>query len=403
MNLLKLLRVELLLALALLASGGVRADIILSTPHAQVVAGTAFQLELTITNGDSQPLLVDVPAELHVRFETPTALSIIELAPERSGPIEVGPGGFTRMKLQGTLPAQVEGVATLVPTGLASNSVALQILPPAPDANVIATHEAVRTAANANSQDSYTTALVDKPPPLAVSVYEPVYFIVGGDGGLNAKFQISLRYQLFDGRGALASRLPWIDDLYLSYSQTSLWDLGDLSKPFKDSSYRPRLFYSNYDLARFFDGQLRVGVETGFGHESNGKEGEDSRSFNMLYARPTLTLGDPAGLRFFAAPLIHNYISDDENPDLKDYRGYVDWVLGVGAKGGLDFWTTLRKGERSDYGSIELNVSYPLSKLSGGDLTGWLTLQYFNGYGESLLDYNRKLDSQWRLGIAVAL
>ena len=120
--------------------------------------------------------------------------------------------------------------------------------------------------------------------------------------------------KLFDGRGALASRLPWIDDLYLSYSQTSLWDLGDLSKPFKDSSYRPRLFYSNYDLARFFDGQLRVGVETGFGHESNGKEGEDSRSFNMLYARPTLTLGDPAGLRFFAAPLIHNYISDDENP-----------------------------------------------------------------------------------------
>jgi outer membrane phospholipase A len=230
-----------------------------------------------------------------------------------------------------------------------------------------------------------------------------VYFLVGGDGGLNAKFQISLRYQLFDGRGRLASRLPWIDDLYLSYSQTSLWDLGDLSKPFKDSSYRPRLFFSNYDLARFFDGQMRVGMESGFGHESNGKEGDESRSFNMLYVRPTLTLGDPAGLRFFAAPLIHNYIADSENPDLKNYRGYVDWVLGFGAKGGLDFWATLRKGQRSDYGSMELNLSYPLSKLSGGDLTGWLTLQYFNGYGESLLDYNRKLESQLRLGIAVAL
>jgi outer membrane phospholipase A len=394
---------KLLFVLALLVSWGARADIILSTPHAQVVSGTPVQLDLTITNSDSEPLVMEVPAELHVRFETPGALSVIEFQPERSGRIEVAPGGFTRMKLQGALPAKVEGVATLVPTGLASNSVALQILPPAPDAHAIAANEATRAHEGPQARESYTTALVDKPPPLSVSVYEPVYLIAGGDGGLNAKFQISLRYQLFDGRGPLAGRLPWIDDLYLSYSQTSLWDLGDASKPFKDSSYRPRVFYSNYDLARFFDGQLRVGVESGFGHESNGKEGEDSRSFNMFYVRPTLTLGDPAGLRFFAAPLIHNYIAADENPDIKDYRGYVDWVLGVGAKGGLDFWTTLRKGERSDYGSMELNVSYPLSKISGGDLTGWLTLQYFNGYGESLLDYNRKLDSQWRLGIAVAL
>jgi phospholipase A1 len=392
-----------LLALAVLISWSAHADITLATPHAQVVSGTPLQLDLIVTNGDSQPLEVEIPASVHVRFETPQALSVLEFVPERSGPIQVAPGGFTRMKLQGKLPENVEGVATLVPTGLASNSVALQILPPAPGENQLITDESVRTAEGAEPQGAYATALVDKPPPLAVSVYEPVYFIVGGDGGLNAKFQISLRYQLFDNRGSLASRLSGIDDLYLSYSQTSLWDLNDLSKPFKDSSYRPRLFYSDFDLARFFDGQLRVGVEAGFGHESNGKEGEDSRSFNMLYVRPTLTLGDPAGLRLFAAPLIHNYISEDENPDIAAYRGYVDWVLGVGSKGGLDFWTTLRKGTRSSYGSVELNLSYPLAKLSGGDLTGWLLLQYFNGYGESLLDYNRKLDSQWRLGIAVAL
>ena len=69
----------------------------------------------------------------------------------------------------------------------------------------------------------------------------------------------------------------------------------------------------------------------------------------------------------------------------------------------MNFWGVLRKGERSTYGNAELNVSFPLSKLSGGDLTGWLMLQYFGGYGESLLDYKKKLDSQLRLGIAVAL
>jgi len=392
---------KLLIALVVLISCNARADIILSTPHAQVVSGTPLELDLTLTNSDPQPLVVELPEKVHVRFETPTGLSIIEMTPERSGRIEVASGGFTRMKLQGALPANVEGVATLVPTGLASNSVALQILPPTSNINTVAGSESVRPTEP--PKQTYTTALVDKPPPLAVSVYEPVYFIVGGDGGLNAKFQISLRYQLFDNQGRLARRLPWIDDLFLSYSQTSLWDLGELSKPFTDSSYRPRLFFANYDLARFFDGQLRLGVETGLGHESNGKDGADSRSFNMAYVRPALTFGDPAGLRFFAAPLIHNYIAADENPDIAHYRGYVDWMFGFGAKGGLDFWTTLRKGTRSNYGSMELNLSYPLSKLSGGDLTGWLMLQYFNGYGESLLDYNRKLDAQWRLGFAVAL
>ncbi|WP_116808307.1 phospholipase A [Steroidobacter cummioxidans] len=392
---------KLLIALAVLTTWSARADIILSTPHAQVVSGTPLELDLTLTNSDPQPLIVELPEKVHVRFETPTGLSIIEMTPERSGRIEVASGGFARMKLHGALPANVEGVATLVPTGVASNSVALQILPPTSNTNTVAGSESVRPSEP--PQQTYTTALVDKPPPLAVSVYEPVYFIVGGDGGLNAKFQISLRYQLFDNQGPLARRWPWIDDLFLSYSQTSLWDLSELSKPFTDTSYRPRLFFANYDLARFFDGQLRLGVETGLGHESNGKEGADSRSFNMVYVRPALTFGDPASLRFFAAPLIHNYIAADENPDIADYRGYVDWMFGFGAKGGLDFWTTLRKGTRSTYGSMELNLSYPLSKLSGGDLTGWLMLQYFNGYGESLLDYNRKLDAQWRLGFAVAL
>ena len=163
------------------------------------------------------------------------------------------------------------------------------------------------------------------------------------------------------------------------------------------------MFYANYDLGRLFDGRVRLGVEAGAGHESNGKDQESSRSYNMFYARPTLTIGDPEGFNVYVAPLIHNYVADDENPDINDYRGYIDWSIGAGSKGGLNFWALLRKGNRSDFGSAEFNLSFPLSKLSGGDLTGWLMLQYFGGYGESLLDYNKKLDSQLRLGIAVAL
>lgn len=387
------------LLLAVCVSTAAAADVTLSSSQVRFPAGGVVDLIMTITNDSAESLRVDLPERVHVRLETPQAVSTLEFVPQRSGEIVVGQNQFARIPLRGAVPNSAIGQVTLQLTGFTANPLLVQIEPASPAAQ-LARQDDDEYRRQAEQNES---RLVDKPPPLAVSVYEPVYFIVGGDGGLNAKFQISFRYQLFDGNGSWARHLPWIDDLYLSFSQTSLWDLGELSKPFTDSSYRPRLFYADYDLLRLADGRLRVGVESGFGHESNGKDGDESRSFNMLYVRPALTLGDPDGLRFYVAPLIHNYIAASENEDMAHYRGYVDWLLGFGSKGGLDFWATLRKGTRSDYGSAELNLSYPLSKLSGGDLTGWLTLQYFGGYGESLLNYNRKLESQLRLGIAIAL
>ena len=373
-----------------------RAEIVLSTGGTHVAAGSKLELSMTITNDTPEEMSVELPETIHVRLDSSVAVSTLEFVPEKTGMLTIAPREFAKVQMHGEIPASMQGPITLSPTGFETNAIALNV-----DGSAQAAVPQMDASVKEASQNE--SKLVDKPPPLAVSVYEPVYVIVGGDGGLNAKFQLSFRYRLFDGQGSLARRLPWIDDLYLSFSQTSLWDLSELSKPFTDSSYRPRLFYADYDLARAFDGRLRLGVETGFGHESNGKDGEESRSYNMFYVRPTFTFGNPDGLRFYVAPLVHNYIAADENPDIADYRGYVDWLVGFGSKGGLDFWATLRKGTRSSYGSAELNLSYPLSKLSGGDLTGWLTLQYFGGYGESLLNYRDKLDSQLRLGIAIAL
>ncbi len=394
---------HILVLLVALACTPSYASVVLSVADPRVEAGGEVTLELLIANESDEIAVTEVSTPLHIRLETADAVSILSFEPDRSGELAVDPHTFVKITLKGQMPADAEGIATLAPTGLTANSILIQFAEPSSTSSAVARQEPPSAERDEDSGTIQRSTLIDKPPPLAVSVYEPVYFLVGGDNGLNAKFQISLRYRLFDGRGKLAERLPWIDDIYLSYSQTSLWDLDDLSKPFRDSSYRPRLFFSNYDLGRLLDGQLRLGIEAGVGHESNGKEGDESRSFNMLYARPVLTFGDPDGLRAYAAPLIHNYISDDENPNIHHYRGYVDWLFGVGSKGGLDFSATIRKGTRSDYGSVELNASYPLSKLSGGDLTGWLMLQYFAGYGESLLDFDRKLDAQLRLGIAIAL
>lgn len=34
-------------------------------------------------------------------------------------------------------------------------------------------------------------------------------------------------------------------------------------------------------------------------------------------------------------------------------------------------------------------------------MNGYLHLQYFNGYGETLLGYNRREDSQFRVGLSI--
>ena len=225
MNFIRLLAVATLLA----AGHAARAEYILSVPDGAAVAGAPLHADLTILNDSDEPLRLELPAPLHARLETARSVAILNLAPDHSGAVEIAPRQFLKVALRGDVPADLAETATLTLTGLKTNRVALQVAPRDTSSN--ATWNAPAAPAVADG-----TALIDKPPPLAVSVYEPVYFIVGGDGGLNAKFQISLRFRLFDDHGRLARRLPWIDDLYLSFSQTSLWDLGELSKPFKDSS-----------------------------------------------------------------------------------------------------------------------------------------------------------------------
>ena len=103
------------------------------------------------------------------------------------------------------------------------------------------------------------------------------------------------------------------------------------------------------------------------------------------------------------APRILTYLEKSENPDIQLYRGYVDLMLKVGANQGVELVAYLRKGTESPYGSMEFDLTLPLRKIPGvpSNVGGNLLLQYFNGWGESLRDYNvRRLD-QLRAGITL--
>jgi outer membrane phospholipase A len=229
-----------------------------------------------------------------------------------------------------------------------------------------------------------------------LSSYEPVYFGMGLHGGASAKFQISLKYNPFD---------QW--PFYLGYTQTSIWDLQSTSKPFRDSSYRPAFFLHRSRLWTSQDGSLSFGGQGGFEHESNGKSGVDSRSINIAFVRPRLEWRLSEQARLIISPKVYAYIEKSENPDIGEYRGFMDLYLGVVYRG-FQVSTTLRKGTRDSYGSIQADAVFPLrssdaflSRVGIRGMNGYLFFQYFNGWGESILDYRRKLPSQFRAGLMV--
>ncbi|WP_185218928.1 phospholipase A [Paraburkholderia dinghuensis] len=235
-----------------------------------------------------------------------------------------------------------------------------------------------------------------------LSFYEPMYFADGwdSDGEGLAKFQLSFKFRLVlpdDPRSR-----GFLDNLYFAYTQTSLWDIREYSAPFHDTSYKPALFYYIEDTRWRTNWFTRMGIETGYEHESNGTAGAGSRGIDILYVKPIWDFGDINAYHLSIAPKVYWYEHiQDTNSNIADYRGYVDLLIKYGSPDGWQLATTLRKGTKSTYGSVDAQLTYPLGKLFSSAWGGYLFLNYFNGYGEDLLDYNKH---RWaaRIGFAVS-
>ncbi len=257
-------------------------------------------------------------------------------------------------------------------------------------------------------QDSAKALAATEPAPFDpgqflkehLSGYEPMYFVAGPDSP-NAKFQFSLKYQLLNNEGPLARKAPWARGFNLAYTQTSLWDWNQASAPFLDSSYKPEFLYS---WERVVGGRptnsVRLDLQTGLQHESNGKGGLDSRSLNIAYLRPTLTLGRDDHFQLSLQPRAWVYIGDlSDNPDIAHYRGYADLRAIIGWKQNVQLSAIGRLGSSGDKGSLQLDLTFPLMRL-WRNFSAYLQAQYFIGYGESLLLYNQR-STAYRFGFAI--
>lgn len=211
-------------------------------------------------------------------------------------------------------------------------------------------------------------------------------------------FQLSLKKDLS------FNLFGWNEFITAAYTQKVWWQLYDDSGPFRETNYQPEIFMTIPTSQRIDDAIGLKAVKLGFIHESNGQEGYRSRSWNRLYATGMWQSGN----LFVAARAWYRLDEDkksdayyagdnltldqiiaqsdgDDNPDIHDYLGYGDIKMDY-LYGKHQFGLLLRNNLDFDdnRGAVEFNYSYPLFDSPYTSLY----VKLFNGYGESLIDYN---------------
>lgn len=376
--------------------GRAQFETLLVPPAEAVSAGKTIQLRLYLNNPTTLPATFMLPPELQANLASATeqrTLAVTAVDSPVAQEITIAPMSFKNVTLQLVLPDTLEGNVSLRLVGLVANPVMFAVAPaPSVAINAPAIKAAQEAAADKPRDLNQATAFEQMRKHLLP--YEPIYFALGLNEGLNARFQFSFKFRLLT---PLGNTSDLIRDLYFGYTQTSLWDLHGESKPFHDTSYKPTVFYYR-DLQALKPSWVdQLEIQVGLQHESNGQAVATSRSLNTFYVTPTATWVKWRTWEFSVAPRIITYLSKSENPDLPSYRGYVEWLLSAQKGEDFKFTAYLRKGTRGSFGSVELNASWGLQTWLPG-LGGRVQLQYFNGWGESLLDYNKRRVDQLRLG-----
>ncbi|WP_241495994.1 phospholipase A [Paraburkholderia monticola] len=376
-------------------------------------------LEVTVVYAGDQPggTEVDVPAQLTITVSnTDVTPKPLTLTRESGAPdhLKLAAGELKSVRYTGTWPEWARGAMQIdVPQLDVSPSYVLlrraphsgkdAALASAGGTSGTAAGTATGSTAGTASGEPSSTNLIasspapsrpDAPVPLIntflsrFSAYQPTYFADGSNGENLAKFQLSAKFRLVIPDDPRSRK--FVDNLYFAYTQTSLWDIREYSAPFRDTSYMPALFYYLEDTGWKSKLWSRMGIETGYEHDSNGQDGPESRGLDYFYVKPIWDFGDITGYHLTVAPKIYIYTHiAGENHDITDYRGYVDLRFIYGAPEGAQLDTTLRKGTQGGKGSIETQFTYPMAKLINSRWGGYLWLGFFSGYGEDLLGYNQ--------------
>ncbi len=232
--------------------------------------------------------------------------------------------------------------------------------------------------------------MADRSP--AFAVYRDNYFVTGiplnkkvTNETADAAFQISIRHRL------TKSILPFNTFAYLTYTQKSFWNIYAESSPFRDTNYNPGLGLGKY---LFHNNKLAGAAFLQLMHESNGRDGDESRSWNYLSLSMKYYLN--ARLSLFGEFWLP-YVDGDNNKDLTDYRGLgylsVNYISNK-----HKWWLSADINPRDGVENINttLTAAFRISERANQ----YLFARFFQGYGESQRDYNKYVINI-RVGICI--
>jgi phospholipase A1 len=205
-----------------------------------------------------------------------------------------------------------------------------------------------------------------------------------------AQFQLSVKFPL-------AVNLFHSMDVYAAYTNHSFWQVynRENSSPFRETNHEPEAwlqFNPGWTLWGFTNTSNILGIV----HQSNGRGGNLSRSWNRIFANFIVERGNLA-LGFKPWYRIQEDADDDDNRDITEFLGHGEIRAAYKYKEHV-FSVMSRNSIESGFGNGALELSWSFPLLHYPYVKGYV--QYFTGYGESLIDYNNYVN---KIGIGLSL
>ncbi len=244
--------------------------------------------------------------------------------------------------------------------------------------------------------------------PFALMAHKPnfllpfVYNHSGYDGPDDGRQSSSANYKKSEVQFQFSVKTPVLVnlfdqniDLYAAYTNHSFWQFYVDSSPFRETNHEPEVWLQVPAKWEFFGFTNTVNT-LGLNHQSNGRGGDLSRSWNRILANFVFTRGN---LAFSVKPWyrLPEEEESDDNPDITDYLGHYElraiykWDEHV-------FSLMSRNNFESGFsqGAIEATWSFPLWNYPF--VKGYL--QCFSGYGESLISYDNYVN---KIGLGLVI